>query len=189
MDISSVFKTEVFRPVVITLVPGVAAIAPYFFLLDHYFPGAASVVAEHETTAVILVVLAAIGVGYILEDLGSRIESLIWGRLKDAAGQDDAEWFSYLRTSFKSEPIGQKYIGDLVLRMKFENSSCPALLLLACGIIWLRCVGYIQATLPVVAVVLAIIVLAAYLLYESIESTRLLRTVRKHLLLGVNVVQ
>jgi len=188
MDISSVFKTEVFRPIVITLVPGVTAMIPYFFVLNHYFPGAADVAEKHETTAVILAVLAAIAVGYVIEDIGSRIESLIWRFVKDAGGKDQEEWYLYLRTCYKTEPIGQKYIGDIVLRMKFENSFSPALLVLALGLIWLRCVGYFQATLPALIVVIAILILAIYLFLESVASVKVLRDVRKHLLIGVNVV-
>lgn len=189
MDLSSVFKTEVFRPVVITIVPGVTAIVPYIFVIDSYFPSVRTTAASHETMAIVLIVLAAIAIGLILEDLGSRIEMLIWQKIKDTSGKDDQNWYMYLRTCFKNKPIGHKYTGDIVLRMKFENSFCPALIIFCVGLIWLRCICYIKATVPITVTIIVLIFICVYLVYESWTGSKLLLKLREELLKGVNTLE
>ena len=77
--------------------------------------------ANHTETTLLLV-LASIGAGLIVEDVGSRIESLYFDkRLARTAefSTHSTEWFQYLRLAFRVEPIGQRYLRAILLRFKF----------------------------------------------------------------------
>ena len=44
------------------------------------------------------------------------------------------EWYSYLRLAFRVEPVGQRYLRTLVLRLKFELNASLALVIAGCGL-------------------------------------------------------
>ena len=74
-------------------------------------------------------------VGLLLEDFGSYIEV----RLFDAAlnqftsEEHSRNWYQYLRTVFKDEPVGVRYMRTVLLRMKFELGAAAGLAVAAAG--------------------------------------------------------
>jgi len=184
MNMTSIFEREVFRPIAITLVPGTIALTPFIFLFHNYFPNVYKILSNQPTITGLLLILISIAVGLILEDVGSLIEVIIWYFVKES-DDDDNNWYKYLRVAFKSEPIGNKYIGNIVLRMKFENSFAPALVLLCCGIVWLRILDQIKSSCLTAWLVLVLFLVAIFLIYESYSSAKLLKRLRKELLNGV----
>ena len=82
MDLSSTFKTEVYRPVVTILIPGGFALLPFEFIAMHHFPLLGELVVKHAAISSILAILAAIAIGFLLENFGALIESKIWDRLQ-----------------------------------------------------------------------------------------------------------
>lgn len=186
MDISSVFKTEVFRPIVITLVPGLMAVVPYLFIVHYYFPNIASLFSKHSSAFIIVVLLVCIAFGQILEDFGSLIETAMW-KWVVGSKHDNEIWNEFLRTHFVKEPIGLRYMRTIVLRMKFENSFIAALCFFSAGIFWLGIVGFIGRHAHVLLILAVTFLLILYLAYESYESAKLLKEQRINLLKGVIV--
>ena len=80
MDLSSTFKTEVYRPVVTILIPGGFALLPFGFIAMHHIAVLGELVVKHAAISSILAILAAIAIGFLLENFGALIESKIWDR-------------------------------------------------------------------------------------------------------------
>jgi hypothetical protein len=131
-DIFSAFGSEVFRPLVTVLVPGLIALSTFFWALLERCPTAQRLAETRRLESAVVLLLAALALGEILEDLGSHIESFFdW--LKQKKDPDFlVKWHDYLALSFRQDPIGRGYIKSLVLRLKFELGF--SLGLLACGI-------------------------------------------------------
>lgn len=122
-------KSELLRPLATLILPGGIAVTPYFILLRVMFGPFSKLVTDNPTQTLALATAAALFVGLVLEDAGSGIESK-W----DKPIHKDT-WNEYLRLAFKVEPIGQKYIRSLVLRLKFELGSFVALCVAGPGVV------------------------------------------------------
>lgn len=187
MDMTEVFKTEFFRPLVVTFIPGATALIPYLFLIDHYFPGFVDLRTGNEIIAFTVMTLAILAVGMILEDLGSRIEVTLWSFIIGKSTTENEEWFKYLRTHFEKQPVGVTYLNEVLMRMKFENSLAPALIVMAFGLWLLKHVGYINAHGPIRVAIATAVVVAIYLLAESYEGAKVLIKVRREIISGVHI--
>ncbi|MFZ3120752.1 MAG: hypothetical protein WA159_20805 [Variovorax sp.] len=187
MDVADIFKNEVFRPVVVTVIPGATALVPYLFLIDHYFPGFVALRTGNEIIAFTLMTLAIIATGMVLEDVGSNIEMKIWARITRNSTAEQKEWETYLRTHFEKPPAGVEYLRDIVMRMKFENSFAPALLLMSLGLMLLWWMGYVRSGCPIWVAIAVAVVLAFYLVRESFKGAKLLISVRRQIITSVNI--
>ncbi len=185
MDLSATFKNEVYRPVVTIVIPGLVALTPYVYLLFASQPPLYAFAMKQTVFTGLVGVLAVIAVGFLLEDLGSLIESRVWEPLQKNREELMEEWYEYLRLSFTTEPVGQKYISRVVMRMKFELSFSLSLVFCGVGSIWLK---YRLATGISVVAILVMFGVAAYLLWESFNSSKMLRKIRHELLKGVKAV-
>jgi hypothetical protein len=137
----SAFTSEVFRPLVTLLIPGAIAISTWFVGLLWHFHDLQILVHHNHTDAALVLLLAMTFAGLVLEDMGARVETR-WDRRKDKQdGKHVDNWYAYLRTAFKADPIGRRYIRTLVLRLKFELGITLAMLSAGGGILWLWCMG------------------------------------------------
>ncbi len=80
MDAEKALKSEIFRPVVITIVPGLIALSPYLFVAAYFHPDVSRQIKGNELLAVAIILTIAIAVGHVLEDIGSRIELVLCRR-------------------------------------------------------------------------------------------------------------
>lgn len=187
MDITGFFGKEVFRPIVITLVPGIFTSAPLLAYLHRNFPGIQKLVADQATVAAILATALIIAAGFLMENLGSWIElglCKIHARRNIATPPDDEIWYQFLRTHFATPPIGVHYLESIVLRLKFETSMIGPLVLLA---IWIPVLTEREiCDKPVLAMVGGLIVLVSWLMYESDRGCGVLARLRRSLLQGVH---
>ena len=152
MDIASALKPDVYRVTAIVLVPGFVAAAPWtatvFWtgLLSRDLWQTAMVPASVTVFAIVL------ATGFILEDLGSRLEAAWADRwLRKRAPRLMSLWWRYLSLRTDSEIVGQRYLRQTLLRYKFELSMVPAGLAgatglvigetLGCGLGWPRTIG------------------------------------------------
>jgi hypothetical protein len=133
----SAFTSEVFRPLVTLLIPGAIAISTWFVGLLWHFHDLQTLVHNNHAEADLVLVLAMTFVGLVLEDLGARVESWMDSRREDRSGEQFDNWYAYLRTAFKADPIGRRYLRTLVLRLKFELGTAFAMLIAGCGLLWL----------------------------------------------------
>ena len=179
MDLSATFKTEVYRPVVTIAIPGAISSVPIGYYLAATQPDLRTFGDGHPFLTSVTVLLAVIALGFLFEDLGSRVENGIWERLQGKSDRATQEWYAYLRLAPNPEPIGFKYIRTIVTRMKFEISTALALVACVLELFWLRCGGH--AEVPV-ALFFSLVVAGVYLCIESYASCKLLRTLRHEML-------
>lgn len=183
MDLASAFKGEVFRPLVTLVIPGATALAPYVILARARHEQLRCFWNDHTTAAFLVIALAAIAVGRVLETIGARIESA-WDDILDARsdGRHVAEWYRYLRLTFTVEPIGQRYLRTLTLALKFELAMVPALMVMHAGILWLETEVPLLSLPGVLVLGLALPLLIVFLLFESWTSATRLERLRRELL-------
>jgi|GEM_PF-1319775 len=185
-----------FDRVLIQLVmPGVVAIITWIPVILGDCSGLVKLLEHHSTTKQFLtsnfitsistLILIGLIVGMILENLGSLIESRIIDKIlsrKDANFY--TTWFKYLRLNFDgNEPIGQRYISSIILRLKFELSFSLAIGSFTIGLIslnhnheifpWTCKNEFFFYVFP--------FIVAIYLLVEAYQSAKIIAKVRKEL--------
>lgn len=183
MDPFAALRNEVFRPLVTLIIPGATAIFPFVAVVHHYNPEFRVFADTYPGFYLTILGFAVIGAGFILENLGSRIESGIWDKLieRDTHTQFD-DWYSFLCYAPEREAVGHRYLRTLTLRLKFELSFALALIAVWFGLLWLDAVEVLWARQPVLRFSVIILGFAAYLLWESEATARTLAVVR-HLLI------
>ena len=182
-EIFSAFGSEIFRPLVTIVIPGAMAISVWFVVVLQKFTQVCALAEANHTETTLLLALACIAAGLLVEDIGSRIESrFLDKRLGTQPGfsTHSDEWNQYLRLVFKAEPVGQRYLRAILLRFKFELGT--AIALFSSGI------GLLLTTLSLCKALTWFVVfmaVAAYLLLvEARSSHRLLRKIRHEILKG-----
>lgn len=182
-EIFSAFGSEIFRPLVTIVIPGAMAISVWFVVVLQKFTQLCVLAEGNHTETTLLLVLASIAAGLLVEDIGSRIESRFLDKslgAQPAFSAHSEEWNQYLRLVFKTEPVGQRYLRAILLRFKFELGT--AIALLSSGI------GLLLTTLSLCKALtwfVVFIAIAAYLiLVEARSSHRLLSKIRHEILKG-----
>jgi hypothetical protein len=183
-DATSVLRTDVFRSVVTIIIPGLVATSPFLALVARYCPWLSEFVRQNAGLSSLALLLIAMTAGHVIEDLGSRIEAHFWDAcLKRRNKRFIQEWKDYLRLAFEHEPVGQHYLKTILLRFKFETNLAVSLIVSLLGMI---SYGVVVGG-PGYCVCSGILfpLLAAYLLYESKTSCKVLADIRHQLLKGV----
>ena len=137
----SAFTSEVFRPLVTLLIPGAIAISTWFVGLLWHFHDLRTLVFNNHAEVGLVLVLAMTFAGLVLEDMGARVEDWLDTRKDKREGKQRDNWYAYLRTAFKADPIGRRYVRSLVLRLKFELGIAFAMLSAGGGVLWLWSMG------------------------------------------------
>jgi hypothetical protein len=177
MDFTSAFKSELFRPLVTLFIPGGIAAAPYFLLAGFYAPGTRAFWDDHPSITVAVVVGCIVAAGLVLENWGSRLETL-WDRLLNKTGEHRDTWNDYLGLRLKDEIVGQRYLRTLVLRMKFELAMVPGLLCGVAGCLWL---DRVQRFWPFRErwLWLGGAIIIVYFVWESFDSAKVIGATRR----------
>jgi len=178
-ELFSAFSAAVFYPLVALVLPGLTAISGWYVYLTERVALRGIVTRNHTETAFVLMLLA-IFVGTVIDDLGMRIETL-WldpGRERRTHGSHSAEWWAYLRKPFAIEPSGRRHLRRLVARLKFEL-GVPIGFVLTGPALWLN-----HAISSRVALILCAtgISVSLYLLFEAAASHEVLGRLRHELL-------
>jgi len=180
LDAASALKPDVYRVTAIVLVPGFVASAPW--VASVFWPQLQSV--ETWKDATVPISLTAFGIvlviGFILEDLGSRIETCWADRwLARRARRLSQLWWLYLSQKTDSEIIAQRYLRSTLLRFKFELSMIPAALFSAIGLGVGESLGHGLGWHKTLAIMIALIGLMIYFLFEVLSASALLARVRR----------
>lgn len=178
-ELTAVFQSEIFRPVVTLIVPGFYALAAWLVVGWQTHPTLSILSRDHPAASTLVMLLAVITCGLIAENFGSRIEYFFDKCIRKRKGYErhQEEWFEYLRLAFKCEPIGQRYIRTLVLHLKFELGMAVASPSLLIGAIFLRVSAAARG--GICALALASL---GYFAFEARASHRALSEVRRELL-------
>lgn len=186
MDISSPLKPDVFRVVVVILLPGMLTALPWMawflwpdLLLVATWKNAGLVVGS-------VVMAVSLTAGMVLEDIGSQIEvhhvdHYVCRKKAITYADFDRQWMSYLFSSCSERFVAQRYLRAMVTRLKFELSMIPACLsaALATALAWAKGIGFgWQGSLGLVIVA---IVIATYLLDQARRGAWQLHEIRLEL--------
>jgi hypothetical protein len=184
----SAFTNDVFRPLATLLIPGAIGISSWFIALIWHFPRLNDLVTRNHGDSGLLLLLAAIFLGMVFEDLGARWEGQLDG-WADARTDDEhtKNWWQYLQTSFKSEPIGRRYTRTMVLRLKFELGTAFAMISAALGLIWLAVLGLDLSATAVLE--LLRLLCTVWLLKKAKDTHKVLSKTRAALLADIRVVE
>ncbi len=182
----SAFTTDVFRPIATILIPGAVAISTWFIGLVWHFGAIRDLASNHTETSLVLL-LAMIFGGMVVEDVGSTYESQLDDLARNTTqGKHGEEWDRYLRLVFKDSPVGRRYLGTLVLRLKFELGIAFSMLSAALGLLWLLYLGLNEMTFVWMALVC--MGFTMWGLSEARKTHELLAKTRHNLLKGIDVV-
>lgn len=179
MSLTDALKSEIFRPVAITMVPGIVSLTPFVFVVNYYNSSIFSPISSNKSLEIVTYAFLfslVVAAGLILENIGSRIEVFYWKFI--STPEHDILWREYLRSTVIKDCPAENYIRDLVLRMKFENSFSIALIFFSLGLTWLKLIDKISTSAYCHSAII-VLCIATYLLYESYDSVKLLSDVRK----------
>ena len=142
-------------------------------------PLRAFVQANHGETIGAIIALG-IFCGLVLEDIGARIEDRLFRkRFRDDKEARARDWYDYLRLAHNVEPVGFRYIGTLVLRLKFELGCCSATPFAVFGVwFWPTTYSWRAFTSGIM------LALGVYLYIEARASVGTLPDVRREMLKG-----
>ncbi len=178
-DLFTIFSSAVFSPMLTLVLPGLTMISSWFVLGMRSQNMRDLVKANHTETAFILMLLALF-VGTVIDDMGMRIESWWLDRQRDARtkGLHFEEWWAYLRKPVYVEPSGRRHLRRLVARLKFEL-GIPVALMAALPGVWLNPSLHLG---PAAGMTFGAISLAGYLLVEAAATHEALGMLRHQLL-------
>jgi hypothetical protein len=182
----SAFSYDVFRPLVTLLIPGAIAISTWFIrLLWHFGDLRKLVSSKHAETGFVLFFAITLA-GLICEDLGAHVETRFDTKVNAHDQKHLDNWYAYLRTAFVVSPIGRRYIGTLVLRLKFELGTGFGALSAGLGMFWLWYLG-LRCSLLISGEFVCIL-LAFYVFFEGWSTHNSLAINRENLLDEIRIV-
>lgn len=183
-DPTSALKNDSFRQLIVLVIPGATAIGPYILVSSNYVKSVAKFWDDHPSAFVAIMVVVILTAGLVLEAIGSRIECFWDNCLGDDHKQN---WDNYLGLNLKDDIIGQRYLRSVLLRMKFELSMGPALLIHWLGLFWINIIHSTWKWYFGFALISMIVLsLAIFLIFESYTSAGLLSSTRNIILKAIN---
>ncbi len=163
MDLAATLKSEIVRPTLTLVVPGLTAIAPFLIQSKRLLPNLSRYLERHSTLASFTILLAVLAVGLILQSIGSWFEAGIIDRKLEARYPNlSSDRYDYLRLSYTTEPIGQRYLRTVTLHLKFELSMAPAVMLTLIGVNWINSDLHVFGTTQIWSISIALGLIAAY---------------------------
>jgi hypothetical protein len=118
------------------IVPGLLASFPYLMLFFEQKPDILEFfLGDAKTLFVTFVALLSILPGMILENFGSIIEAHYYDRRhKKKDNEYMKTWKKFLQIAYDKEPVGHRYLRNILFRMKFELSVGCGLIFMTIGL-------------------------------------------------------
>jgi len=186
MDLAAPFKKEVLRPFTTLVVPGAIATGPFTLVLGDKVPAVAKFWLEHPYPFIALLVISLLAAGFIIDDVGANIEAYVWDRiLLRRDPEHNNNWQRYLKLQIKDELVAQRYLDDKVIQFKFELAMATALVVFWLGLGWLQALHRMWSNSGFALVTLLVFAGATYLLWESLQSAKLLSRTRALILKAI----
>ena len=184
-DFTSILRNEIFRPSVTLIGPGALVSSPYIYLAYHSLESFEKLLKAEPTLLFVVGLLIFSTVGLLLDTIGSYIESKNDSKLEKTEEYQGIEdrWKQYWRIAFEVEPVGHRYLRNIVMKLKVELNFIPALLLSIPGIISLAIYCYLTWQLALILIA-TILILAAVLYRESYTTSQVLDHIRREILKG-----
>lgn len=184
MNLTAALKNEIFRPMTTLVVPGAIATGPYLLICNCEFQAVREFSTTYQVGYSIVVFVAILAAGLILEDIGGLIELGIDKILDNFQEGRNERWESYLKLQPPDQLIAQRYLRANVTRYYFELSAIPAFISFGVGLTWLNSIMEKPIWIPdkLRWVHCAIFLLLAYLLFEAFRSAWALDKQRKRVI-------
>jgi hypothetical protein len=179
VDLISGFKSELFRPLAILVVPGSFAVAPFALLLAKHNEeiGNFLITSGLGFFAIFLVVSTAAGL--VLENVGARIERGIDWCLNDRyLPRHWDQWGAYLELKTDSEIVANRYLRTVVVRAKFAFAFVPALISFIVGLWLLQCDQEIWTYRSIIITTIVLLALICVLYVEGVRLSEVMAEAR-----------
>ena len=176
-EVLSAFNSEVLRPILTILVPGMIAISSFIVGLLQGSGVMLAVADAKRLESAAIVLIAALTAGKILEDVSTHIETWFDSRRKKEDALIEKEWYDYLALPLERDQIGRGYIRSLLLYLKFEFGISLGFLVCA--------IGLFTTTLglrPAIWVAIVLVAGSGWFMREAYVTHRALAKVRHELL-------
>lgn len=184
MDPTSTVRTDSLPAIATLVAPGAFAGAPFACAALAAAPTVSEYLAANAGAATLIAVVTAIGIGLFCESLGSYAEFYLIDKRRKDYQEFQKMWWQYLRIAWDREPIGQRYLRQLLVTFKFELNMAIATSLAAVGVLVVAIVGEMGCIAALAAA--ACLLAASYLFFCLSRSTSgVLADVRRLLLKGV----
>jgi hypothetical protein len=125
--------TTLTRSLLVILIPGLIASAPWLIVLFQHLPDALQLLNEHESVGNAALFAIAAVTGSVIEGLASYLE-VWWDRVRERDYDVTEQWFTYLSRQLDPEPVGYRYLSRMVTTLYFELCMAFAAALCALGI-------------------------------------------------------
>ncbi|MBB6188109.1 hypothetical protein [Rhodanobacter sp. MP7CTX1] len=179
MDLTTALKPDIYRVVAVVMVPGFVAGAPW--VAGVFWPSLQdSSTWEHASLPISITAFGIVLVlGLVLENAGSRIESLIDGLRKSRTHPSIyATWEKYLAIPATQERIGSGYLRAILLRYKFELSMIPATIGALAGLWVSQACGHGLGAIKSLVLCIALFLSTIWFSFEAYGSAGVLQLYR-----------
>lgn len=166
------------------LVPGLVCIIPYFLIFLNQFQSETAFLVDNPNVLIFLVTIVGVIAGFILENIGSMIEVYVYDPINKKKFEDyESTWEKFLLLNYDGvEPIGHRYVRNILIRMKFELSMGIAIIPMAIGFVILDFQHLLISSLIIKGLLFYIIPLYSsmyVLIFEAYNSSKVLASKRK----------
>jgi hypothetical protein len=156
------------RSLIVVLVPGLVATAPWILLIAIYFPLALHAYDTHAVAWNALMFALVVVVGSVLEGIGSNLE-VKWDKERDFDFDVQENWYKYLALTPSVEPVGFRYISRNVTTLYFELAMSIAGPSMLVGITFLNA-PHEQPLASWRVILAALLVILAWFAYRSFNG-------------------
>lgn len=128
-DIQTAAQSDLFQHIVTLIAPGAIASSPTIVWLFVEYPHLFLLARENSVATSLIVLLVVIIVGLLLFECGGYYEiyKLDDELDRETGGDHLKKWYSYLTLELSPDHIGRRYVGRLVVFLKFELASLVGL--------------------------------------------------------------
>ena len=137
MEIVSTFKNEFSRTFLLIFIPGAITISPFLRLLINQVEFIFKVTSQSYLTVEILIFSFVLFIGYMIQNIGSRIEQCLdkwFCRVKHIDYSSfDSQFQKYLFLQANEKLIVTSYYRSMLIRLKFELHSISSICIILIG--------------------------------------------------------
>ena len=187
MKSEEIFKNECIYHFSIIFIPGAFCLFPYVLIFNSYYSGLFKNWKEVYLIFFFGFFTVAVAIGLIIESIGGWIEGSILDKKISAKNKNHLkEWHEYLKLTLNPESIGQLYLKTRVMTLKYEINLGLSLIISYIGFIWIDIRYNITGFWSFVFLSILLLVLLAYLFFDSYKCAELLSNLRQNILSKYN---
>lgn len=180
-SVESFIAPQSVRVVAGTLLPGIAALGPYFALGYSRFGWLNEILKQYPWAIVASIITLGYLGGLVISSIGCQIEEWIVNftfRSETERQEMTTAWQSYLRSNTDTNAVGHKYLGLLVTWMKFNTSMIPAALTFIIGLHIHNTFWTSLSCGELTLITFLVVLLVIWLTYRTVQSVKELHDVR-----------